>query len=393
MKFLLLANERFPTNRPMLRELLNKEFPLLGNELQWVMQSRHKFKSIKFLDWINSSVLLLPNVGIKYVDFVIGFLLKFVSSLYLGIIEKYDFIIGHDGALDGLIGVFIKKFFGINLVFIISGPLWDFEKENLIEYKGWKKRIRFLRYQFFNKIYNFVFYESDVVHPISDSMSKKYFNNKIKDKSFPISESGTMSFIKNFDMSSRLNTRDFYYIGTFGVLRELEFLINSFKLVADKNKKARLILVGWSDHDGDQKRLVKCADENGISSRVKFIPKVEYSKLPELLNKAFAGVSPIPPKKIYMISTPTKVIDYMSLGLPTVCNKEIMDQSNLINYSSGGLTPSYKEKEFSKAMIWLINNPKEARRMGLNARKWILEKRNYKNLALDLNHRYNKLIS
>ena len=43
------------------------------------------------------------------------------------------------------------------------------------------------------------------------------------------------------------------------------------------------------------------------------------------------GLCFLPPTKNFTISSPTKVIEYLSMKIPVLINKEIIDQENIVS--------------------------------------------------------------
>ena len=107
-----------------------------------------------------------------------------------------------------------------------------------------------------------------------------------------------------------------------------------------------------------------------------------------LISDCDIGISPIKPNKRYIVSTPTKTIEYLSCGLPVVCNKEILDQKHIIQKSNGGLAVSYDENKFTKAIMYIIDNKDIYQKMSKNGKKWIFDNRTYNDLSVDLIQKY-----
>ena len=116
-------------------------------------------------------------------------------------------------------------------------------------------------------------------------------------------------------------------------------------------------------------------------------------EVPSVISGSFIGVSPIPPRDFFINSTPTKVIEYLALGIPVVANTEIIDQEKIIEKSGGGIGVKYSEQQFANALIWLLNNPEHAKKMGDKGRKWIINNRTNEKMAQLIEDRYMQLLS
>jgi len=74
------------------------------------------------------------------------------------------------------------------------------------------------------------------------------------------------------------------------------------------------------------------------------------------------------------------MIEYMALGKAVVANDH-PEQKEILEDCKAGLCVAWDEKEFAEAIIFLLENPKEAVKMGTTGCKYILSKRNYESLA------------
>ncbi|MGP4072279.1 glycosyltransferase [Piscibacillus sp. B03] len=94
-----------------------------------------------------------------------------------------------------------------------------------------------------------------------------------------------------------------------------------------------------------------------------------------------AGIALFPPTEHYLKKELTKFFEYMNAGLPIICSnfdrwKEIIDQ-----YQCGIAVDPYDETAIHDAIEYLIQNPNEARQMGLNGKKAVQEQLNWQTQA------------
>ena len=232
-----------------------------------------------------------------------------------------------------------------------------------------------------------------MVFPISRYMGERLAKNENvpNDKIFPIPECATEHFL-NFKADNNNNEKEnkIIYTGTLSKSRKIDFLLRTLKLVLESHCDVKLLLVG--ERKGGIHDLVNYAKKLGIEKNVEFTGKQPYHKMPAYISKAMIGVSPIPPLPQFLVSTPTKCVEYLSLGIPVVANKEIYDQKEILTKSGGGFAVKYDENEFADSIIWLLKHPEEAEEMGKKGRKWIKKNRTYGSLAEKLEKRYYELI-
>ena len=101
------------------------------------------------------------------------------------------------------------------------------------------------------------------------------------------------------------------------------------------------------------------------------------------IGAAALGVSPIPPGPLHDVSSPTKAVEYLALGLPVVGNA-IPDQRHVIERSGGGLVCAFTAEAFAEAICALLRDPDGARARGSLGRRWVLQERAYTTLAAQL---------
>jgi len=108
--------------------------------------------------------------------------------------------------------------------------------------------------------------------------------------------------------------------------------------------------------------------------------KVEYhgwvrpEEVPSKLAQATIGMACLHPAPNYVYMPTTKVFEYMAAGLPVVASnfpswKEFMEATN-----SGLTVDPLNPREIAKAVEYLVEHPDEARMMGENGRRAVLEK-------------------
>ena len=158
---------------------------------------------------------------------------------------------------------------------------------------------------------------------------KKYFPNSKNFFVNPLLSSMIKKKVKN-----KKNFFYFTYIGSHDKIREIDFVIKSFIFFLKKNQNnknintasIKFLFIGSNLHQCNKlKEMCKQFKNN-----FKFIPKVSMRKINDYLNISHIGVSIIPPKDFFLESCPTKVIEYLSCGLPILANYEIPFHKNIL---------------------------------------------------------------
>ena len=90
-----------------------------------------------------------------------------------------------------------------------------------------------------------------------------------------------------------------------------------------------------------------------------------------------AGIALFPPTEHYMKKELTKFFEYMNAGLPIICSNFPVWEKFMETYQCGIAVDPYDDEAIKKAISYLKNNPEEAKRMGENGKKAVVEELNW----------------
>jgi glycosyltransferase involved in cell wall biosynthesis len=160
-------------------------------------------------------------------------------------------------------------------------------------------------------------------------------------------------------------------------IRGIIELIEAFGIVAKKYPQWRLSLVGNASPPSFGKEIEELISELGLQENIKLIPWVPYEEKERFSSEASIGVVTYLPYPNNISCLPNKLFDYMLVGLPVIASnfplyKEVVDENNC-----GLIVDPTKPEEIAAAIEYLIEHPEEARKMGKNGRKAVLEKYNW----------------
>lgn len=156
------------------------------------------------------------------------------------------------------------------------------------------------------------------------------------------------------------------FVGGFQPWHGLDILVESFAQILGEIPNANLLLVG----DGRARPLVEQAIHNfGLETKVTVTGLVPQAKIPEFLGITDIAVMPYPklPKELWF--SPLKMYEYMAAGCAIVASKDGQISEVVQDGQTGILVEPGEASNLSKALINLINNPAQRRRLGLNARQ------------------------
>jgi glycosyltransferase involved in cell wall biosynthesis len=109
------------------------------------------------------------------------------------------------------------------------------------------------------------------------------------------------------------------YPGTIAPRYGLDVAIRAVGLLQSRIPNLRLVIVG--DHVDYVGELTHLAMGLGLADRVQIRPPVPIEEVPRLMSEADAGLYPALPDPHMNIATPSKVLEYATMGLPIVASR------------------------------------------------------------------------
>lgn len=92
--------------------------------------------------------------------------------------------------------------------------------------------------------------------------------------------------------------------------------------------------------------------------------------------RAEVGLSPIPRGVLFDVSSPTKLVEYLALGIPSVAN-DIPDQALVLEESGAGLCVPMQPEAFAEATLRLLDERALAAGLAARGPSWVRAHRTY----------------
>jgi len=322
-------------------------------------------------------IIPLPNTRNRYQRILLLPIRALNIALNLGA-DVYHF---HDPELLP-VGILLKLFSRKKVIYDVHE---DYSKQILS--KPYIPRILRKSIAYVVKMLEYIsslFFDSIVTATDDILRNFSYHKKAISIKNFPI--------IENFSDTKKVNgsRKDVFnliYIGGLTEERGIIEVVRALEFVNSK-KQLKLILCGkFTPPDLE----VKVRSLKGFE-KVEYLGWVDFGKIPDFLNKADAGIVCLHPIPNYLTSLPVKLFEYMLAGLPVIASnfplwKEIVEGNNC-----GICINPLDLKDIAEAIKYLIEHPDEARKMGENGRKVVLEKYNWQKEGEKLIELYEKLL-
>jgi glycosyltransferase involved in cell wall biosynthesis len=183
------------------------------------------------------------------------------------------------------------------------------------------------------------------------------------------------------------------YLGSLDRARQIEILMDSMLLVRQQHPDALLVLAGDADDADQRARITQLVAEARFQDAVVWTGWLPMAQAWAYVRAADVAVSPIPRNFLMDCSSPTKAVEYMSLGVPAVVSDN-PDQRQLIEASGGGLCAPYTAADFAQAIgAVLAMAPAERQAMGERGRRHVARHRNYAQLAVEVARVYERVLA
>jgi glycosyltransferase involved in cell wall biosynthesis len=171
------------------------------------------------------------------------------------------------------------------------------------------------------------------------------------------------------------------YVGTLARERRLEILVDMLADLKTRSVDARLLLVGDGETPEDRFHILERAKEMGVSDKIEITGLLPRFKALERARAADIAVSPIYPSPIFDGASPTKLVEYLALGIPVVANSH-PDQTLVMKGSRAGVCVPWGARHFARAAHWLwSHSDEELTALGQRGRAWVEANRSYSGIA------------
>lgn len=161
----------------------------------------------------------------------------------------------------------------------------------------------------------------------------------------------------------------FVYPGSLNWHQGLDLAIRALARVRAEAPQAELHIYG----DGPEKgALMRLAAELGVREHIEFGDAVPIREVPRVLALADAGVVPKRKDSFGNEAFSTKILEFMSLGLPAIVSDTKVDQyyfnDSVVKFFSGG-----DEQSLARAMLQMIQDMQLGDVLARNAQKFVEE--------------------
>ncbi len=278
-------------------------------------------------------------------------LLKWVKNI------NPDIIHVHTPATIGLMGIYVAKLLLKPVVATYHTLMEEYFKLYFLPKKKLgKKYLEKLSKKFIKKYTAFFYNKADIVTVPSTAIKKHLLANGVTKPIIVLPTGVDTDF---FFPRGKKRENLVLWVGRLGKEKSLEVLLKAFKKVQEKNKKAKLILIG----DGPERRnLEELAAELKINADFKgYLPR---EKLPFYYSSATVFVSPS--------TTETQgltILESFSCACPVVVANSLGFKDFIKHGENGFFAKPKSTEDFAEKIGKIITNPKLRERLSKKAKE------------------------
>lgn len=182
------------------------------------------------------------------------------------------------------------------------------------------------------------------------------------------------------------------YLGTLDPFRRLHTVVDALVAVRKEHPQARLLFIGDAPSPGGADELLAYAERMGLKDAVHVTGWLPSTEAWALLTGADVAISFFPRSEILDTNSPTKLLEYMALGLPCVGNDNPDQAQVLSNSDVGWLTDSTAEA-LAQALSEVLADPEAACQRAASGPAYIDATRSYRLLASMVAERYQLIVA
>lgn len=313
------------------------------------------------IDWFPLSYTSNPPVLSTLID--IRKMIRMAKKLH----QQENFSLLHCRSyISAFAGIFMKKKYAVKFLFDMRG-FWADER---VDGKIWS-----LKNPIFKTIYNFFKSQeinylnlSNYTISLTENAKKEIHNwKKIKQNPIPIKVIPCCADFHHFNFEQLKNDEiekakkelgierdDFVlsYLGSVGTWYMLEEMLDFFKVLLQKKKSSKFLFISGEKKDF----ILNLVKEKNIDINKIIIISLPREKVPLYLSLSSISIFFIKPVYSKKASSPTKLAEIMSLGIPIICNGGVGDIEKIIVETKAGLIVENFSDNAYKKLIDKIDN-------------------------------------
>ena len=182
------------------------------------------------------------------------------------------------------------------------------------------------------------------------------------------------------------------YLGRIARSRRSDFLLDVAGQLRAQDPDVLLVIAGDAPSDDEMAWMRREIAQRGLEDHVLLTGWLPQRIALGYAARAEVGLSPIPRGTLFDVSSPTKLVEYLALGIPSVAN-DIPDQKLVIDESGAGLCVPMEAAPFADAVLRLLRDGALAAEFALRGPPYVKSHRTYDILGNNVARIYKKILT
>ena len=218
-----------------------------------------------------------------------------------------------------------------------------------IKDKQWLSPVFANFFSFLFSFLNTIFTKSFSVIIAENSYSVIYKNQKSKHQFVVILNFPQLQLLDQFKNLNRTGN-EFFYIGVISNDRGLDTILNALNILESKNYDFRMHFIGRVFDEIDWTKYPK------IREKIVFYGRMNLDEGYAISSKCIAGLAVLKPIGNYVSSYPTKVFEYMAIGLPTITSNFALYKQIVEHNKVGWCVDPYSSADLAQVMTNILDS-------------------------------------
>jgi len=180
------------------------------------------------------------------------------------------------------------------------------------------------------------------------------------------------------------------YLGSVARSRASLFLLELAEVFGEARPDVLLVIAGDAPSPAEAAWFRAELAQRALGANVVFTGWLAHADALGYVARAEVGISPVPRGALFDVSSPTKLVEYLALGVPAVAS-DIPDQKLVLEQSGAGHCVPMTVPAFYAAIGRLLDDPQRAAR-GARGQAWVQAHRSYAVLGREVALRYRSLL-
>jgi glycosyltransferase involved in cell wall biosynthesis len=181
------------------------------------------------------------------------------------------------------------------------------------------------------------------------------------------------------------------YLGRIAQSRKSDFLLDVVELLRGACPGVLLVIAGDAPSNDEMAWMRREIAERGLDEHVLLTGWLPQRTALGYAVRAEVGLAAVPRGVLGDTMSPTKVVEYLALGIPTVAN-DVPDQKLVIEESGAGLCVPMEAQPFAAAVMQLLKDPDKARQLAMRGPAYVKAHRTYDILGRNVARTYKKIL-